>query len=327
MKEYTNSKSAVHNRILEIPAATHLRTADLGGTVVLDKILGDGGFATVYQGAYSYKNSKDEKFTDPVAVKIAHTSVQIINKFQDEIAIMQDLYSRGVKVPKLITWSYPNEHGVVAGIIMELLNPQTYDDTKFELTDLMPRIAGIGKTLDEIHKSGYLHLDIKPKNISIHDGHRILDFGLARDLRAESTRTAPDSMLMGTEPYMAPEQTFLDVRLTPRADQYQWSRCVKEMLEFSSPSYTYRRHSNYDNLSRSDTKIAARIRNREFTPLQIDAQGFYPSFTDDLNTILEKSQRKYPDDRYHNIAAMMHDFNQIVQRISEQNPEVQAKAG
>jgi len=293
-----------------------IKTADPGHHVVLGKYLGDGGCATVYQGEYSYKNDKNEKFVDPVAVKIVRSSVQTMIKVHDEMEILKDLYSRGIKVPKLITWSYPKEDGTISGLVMELLDAQTYDDTYFELPELMPRIMEIGETFDHINRSGYIHLDIKPGNISIHDRHRILDFGLARSLRQESTRTKPDSIVIGTEKYMAPEQTFLDIRLTPKTDQYQWARCVQELLEQSAPSCTYRRYSIYDNKSLSETQMCARIRRRQFSPLQINNPGYYPSFADDLNDILEKAQRRYPDDRYQSIGAMMGDFGEVLKKTA-----------
>ncbi|MEO7362555.1 MAG: serine/threonine-protein kinase, partial [Gemmatimonadaceae bacterium] len=62
--------------------------------------------------------------------------------------------------------------------------------------------------LDNAHQSGFLHRDLKPANIALtSQGHpKILDFGLARLLSNVGANLTQTGLVMGSVPYMAPEQ-------------------------------------------------------------------------------------------------------------------------
>ncbi len=73
--------------------------------------------------------------------------------------------------------------------------------------------------LSAIHQAGVVHLDFKPANVILgRDGPRVIDFGIARAVDAETT----GSGVVGTPTYMAPEQLG-ESAPGPAADVFTWA--------------------------------------------------------------------------------------------------------
>ena len=123
--------------------------------------------------------------------------------------------------PGIVTIYDIDEDDGVSYIAMELVEGQTLRQRLAE-GPLDPaealRLAGaMAEALARAHDAGVVHRDLKPDNVMItRDGHvKILDFGLAkktptgRQLETDLTtmsRTTQDGMVVGTVPYMSPEQ-------------------------------------------------------------------------------------------------------------------------
>jgi eukaryotic-like serine/threonine-protein kinase len=93
----------------------------------------------------------------------------------------------------------------------------------------------IARGLAAVHALGVLHRDLKPANVMRHaDGRWVLiDFGLAKELRAESSVTSP-GMIFGTPWYMSPEQGH-GGRVDERSDCYSLGVILYEMLTGTRP--------------------------------------------------------------------------------------------
>ncbi|OEJ32495.1 serine/threonine-protein kinase [Streptomyces subrutilus] len=79
--------------------------------------------------------------------------------------------------------------------------------------------AGLAEALRDIHRAGVVHRDLKPSNVLMApDGVRVIDFGISRpadsDLRTETGK------LIGTPPFMAPEQFQRPREVGPAADVF-----------------------------------------------------------------------------------------------------------
>ncbi|MFG3499168.1 PQQ-binding-like beta-propeller repeat protein [Streptomyces sp. NPDC047928] len=79
--------------------------------------------------------------------------------------------------------------------------------------------AGLAEALRDIHRAGVVHRDLKPSNVLLAaDGPKVIDFGISRpsdsDLRTETGK------LIGTPPFMAPEQFQRPRDVGPAADVF-----------------------------------------------------------------------------------------------------------
>ncbi|MGM1080468.1 serine/threonine-protein kinase [Streptomyces sp. H28] len=80
-------------------------------------------------------------------------------------------------------------------------------------------MAGMAEALRDIHRVGVVHRDLKPSNVLLaDDGPKVIDFGISRprdsELRTETGK------LIGTPPFMAPEQFRRPREVGPAADVF-----------------------------------------------------------------------------------------------------------
>ncbi|WP_412077610.1 protein kinase domain-containing protein [Streptomyces xanthophaeus] len=94
--------------------------------------------------------------------------------------------------------------------------------------------AGLAEALRDIHRAGVVHRDLKPSNVLMApDGVRVIDFGISRpvdsDLRTETGK------LIGTPPFMAPEQFQRPREVGPAADVFAMGAVLVHALTGRGP--------------------------------------------------------------------------------------------
>jgi WD40 repeat protein len=99
------------------------------------------------------------------------------------------------------------------------------DRSPLPLTDAHPIASQLLAGLEAIHAAGLVHRDIKPENVMLTRTGRvvIMDFGLARDVRSDS------SSIAGTPAYMPPEQERGDT-IDPRTDLFAAGVVLAELI-------------------------------------------------------------------------------------------------
>ncbi|CAM5650126.1 PQQ-binding-like beta-propeller repeat protein OS=Streptomyces tendae OX=1932 GN=GUR47_18680 PE=4 SV=1 [Streptomyces tendae] len=99
--------------------------------------------------------------------------------------------------------------------------PTLADEVKWngplDSSQLRRLMAGLAEALRDIHRVGVVHRDLKPSNVLLsEDGPKVIDFGISRpkdsELRTETGK------LIGTPPFMAPEQFRRPREVGPAAD-------------------------------------------------------------------------------------------------------------
>ncbi|WP_249025399.1 serine/threonine-protein kinase, partial [Streptomyces sparsogenes] len=88
-----------------------------------------------------------------------------------------------------------------------------------ESGDLVRLAAGLAEALRDIHRAGVVHRDLKPSNVLLAgDGPKVIDFGISRP--SDSELRTETGKLIGTPPFMAPEQFQRPRHVGPAADVF-----------------------------------------------------------------------------------------------------------
>ncbi len=206
--------------------------------------VGEGGMGEVYR-------ARDTRLNRSVAIKILPEALASdpmrMQRFEQEARTVAALNH-----PNILSVFDVGVQAETPYLVMELLEGETLRE-RLNRGPLGVRKAvevglQIAHGLAAAHERGIVHRDLKPENIFLtKDGHtKLLDFGLAKanvgaamakasaglsDLTMATVQTlqTEPGMVMGTAPYMAPEQ----VRGEPvdhRADIFSFGAVLYEML-------------------------------------------------------------------------------------------------
>jgi len=178
------------------------------GPYEIVKPIGSGGMGDVYL-------AKDTRLDRQVAIKVLapefSKNAERKERFKREAKTISQ-----VTHPNICTLFDAGEQEGVDYLVMEFLEGETLAEKKTPLP--IPQVLKIGEQIAEglaaAHRQGIVHRDLKPANVMITKSGavKLLDFGLAKDV-GEITMKGSDSkpltaegMIVGTLPYMAPEQ-------------------------------------------------------------------------------------------------------------------------
>ena len=178
--------------------------------------LGEGGMGKVYR-------ARDTVLEREVAIKV----------LPEEVATDPDRLARFRREAKtLASLNHPNiaaihnleESNGVRFLVLELVEGETLDEKlgrgPLDFGEALELGWQIANGLETAHEQGIVHRDLKPANVKVTPGGevKVLDFGLAKPLAGwmspEEADLAPTmsmqatraGILVGTAPYMSPEQ-------------------------------------------------------------------------------------------------------------------------
>ncbi len=207
---------------------------ELIGQYVIRERIGDGGMGAVYR-------AEQPSVGRDAAIKVLHPSLSsapgMTERFQQEARAASQLNH-----PHIVTiYNYGSMDDGTLFLAMEYLDGVSLQ--KLVARGPLPperavRIAAqIADSLDEAHRNGVVHRDLKPHNVMIvqrgqqEDFVKVLDFGIAKVQGVDMTS---EGLLCGTPRYMSPEQ-LRGEKVDGRSDLYAVGVVLFEMLAGRTP--------------------------------------------------------------------------------------------
>jgi eukaryotic-like serine/threonine-protein kinase len=203
--------------------------------------LGVGGMGEVYR-------ARDTTLNRDVALKVLPDlfalSPDRVARFKREAHVLASLNHQNIAA----IYGF-EDAGDLKALVLELVEGPTLADRvargRVPFEEALPIARQIADALEAAHDRGIVHRDLKPANIKVRtDGTvKVLDFGLAKVLEptpaaavdpshsptAHQPAVTRTGLILGTAPYMAPEQA-LGKAADKRADLWAFGSVVYEML-------------------------------------------------------------------------------------------------
>lgn len=253
--------------------------------------IGRGGMATVYLAT-------QESLDRPVVLKILDTvntqkTDEMVERFMTEGKIIASfnhpniitIYDIGVTNNNslYISMEYVDGGDLKQRLELSISPSQTLD-----------YLLQIASALNEAHKHGIVHRDVKPGNILFKDNIPILsDFGIAKQVDVDADLTST-GIFLGSPNYVSPEQAD-GIKLDGRADIYSLGCIFYEMLTGNKPYI-------------SDSVIGIVIQHQ---------QAPVPSLPDDLNEyqpLLNKMMAKNREHRFPDAESLIIEIKKLQQQ-------------
>jgi serine/threonine protein kinase len=265
---------------------------------VIERELGRGGMGVVYQ-------AWQPQLARRVAIKVLSTSIRV--EAEDRRRWLREAQAIGRVRHRNVVQLY--DAGEQDGCLYLVLDLITGGSLAERLTGPLPGrvavelMAAVARAVEQIHKAGMLHLDIKPANIlldGLPDGPldqntpMIADFGIARAGDDPGATATGLIGVRGTPSFMAPEQIAGGrAAIGPRTDVYSLGATLYSLLTGRPP---------FQAASVIETLDLVRI--REPAP----PRTLVPGVPRDLETIALTCLRKDPMRRYASAEALADDL-------------------
>ena len=244
--------------------------------------IGRGAAGTVWE-------AWDTSLTRRVAIKVVRPGdkdaleiEELLTRFRQEAQVAGRLSHAGV----VQVYDYGEADGE-AFIVMEFVDGETLKAAldrpeRLPLARAVEIMRGVLMALEMCHRLAVVHRDIKPSNIMLpaDGGVKLADFGIARIENSELTIAGT---VMGTPPYMSPEQFTARDPVEFQSDIWSCGVMFYEMLTGSRPF-----------AGKTMATIGQAVVNDSFEPPSRRMPGLPAAF----DQVLQRALRKAPGERF-----------------------------
>ncbi|MFD9290381.1 serine/threonine-protein kinase [Streptomyces sp. NPDC060030] len=188
--------------------------AEIGG-YPLEARLGSGGMGTVFLARTSSGR--------PIAIKLIHQQFagddEFRIRFRQEVAAARRV--SGAFTAAVVDAAPEAEQPWMATTYIEgrTLAQRIAEQGPLDGAELRRLAIGLAEALRDIHRVGVVHRDLKPSNVVLSpEGPRVIDFGISR--AADQQTLTMTGRVIGTPPFMSPEQLQAPRGVGPRSDVF-----------------------------------------------------------------------------------------------------------
>ncbi|MBP7935911.1 MAG: serine/threonine protein kinase [Phycisphaerae bacterium] len=270
------------------------KTLRIPGYDRLQKI-GEGAMAKVYK---AHQISLDRTVAVKILPKKASENQEFVKRFQEEGKAAAQLNHNNI-VQAIDVGEASGYHYFV----MEYIQGKTvYDDLAANRTyseqEALKIVIQIARALEHAAARGFIHRDVKPKNIMLtEDGvAKLADLGLARRTSDIKAAMAEAGRAYGTPYYISPEQIRGEVHIDVRADMYSLGATFYHMVTGKVPF---------------DGPTPAAVMHKHLVEPLIPPDHVRPTLSTGVGEVIERMMAKKPEHRYPNMGDLIKDLEAI----------------
>lgn len=273
------------------------------GEYTVVRTLGTGGMGRVLE-------VKQERPRRHVAIKLLRQdllSQSMLKRFDHEVRVLGEMQHEGIARIHAAGWTdaKPSQPfftmELIDGVSLNEYAAQTEPSTHARLN----LIAKVCDAVQYAHQRGVIHRDLKPANIMVDaaGNPKVVDFGIARITdtdQAANTMQTVTGQLIGTLPYMSPEQIAGDpAKVDSRTDVYSLGVILYELLSGAMP---------HDLTNTTLPEAARLVQETGITRLGAHDR----TLRGDIETIVAKALEKEPERRYSTASELAADIRRYL---------------